>query len=82
MLPLSCSASKLEAVVASLTKLSPNSLWTVERISKKRTKNKAKMTKPNTEWKSVEKTKSSQSPSLKKSTQVNLDKAKSQEKQV
>ncbi|GJU16163.1 hypothetical protein Tco_1144129 [Tanacetum coccineum] len=28
MLPLSCSSSKLEAVVAALTKLSPNSLWT------------------------------------------------------
>ncbi|GJU82877.1 hypothetical protein Tco_1285242 [Tanacetum coccineum] len=33
-----------------------------ERISKKRTKNKAKTTKPDTEWKSVEKTQSSQSP--------------------
>ncbi|GKA10503.1 ribonuclease H-like domain-containing protein [Tanacetum coccineum] len=40
----------------------------MERISKKRTKNEAKMTKPDTEWKSVEKTQSSQSPSLKKST--------------
>ncbi|GJY70272.1 putative ribonuclease H-like domain-containing protein [Tanacetum coccineum] len=29
MLPLSCSASKLEAVVAALSILSPNSLWTV-----------------------------------------------------
>ncbi|GKD94081.1 hypothetical protein Tco_1373918 [Tanacetum coccineum] len=28
MLLLSCFASKLEAVVAALTKLSPNSLWT------------------------------------------------------
>ncbi|GKC37926.1 hypothetical protein Tco_1050310 [Tanacetum coccineum] len=37
-----------------------------ERISKKRTKNEDKMTKPDTEWKSVEKTKSRQSPSLKK----------------
>ncbi|GJY02901.1 hypothetical protein Tco_0361053 [Tanacetum coccineum] len=27
-LPLSCSASKLEAVVAALSILSPNSLWT------------------------------------------------------
>ncbi|GKD64261.1 hypothetical protein Tco_1306369, partial [Tanacetum coccineum] len=27
MLPLSCFASKLEAIVAALTKLSPNSLW-------------------------------------------------------
>ncbi|GKC54886.1 retrovirus-related pol polyprotein from transposon TNT 1-94, partial [Tanacetum coccineum] len=33
-----------------------------ERISKKRTKNKAKTTKPDTEWKNVEKTKSRQSP--------------------
>ncbi|GJV96354.1 hypothetical protein Tco_1547931 [Tanacetum coccineum] len=47
-----------------------------ERISKKRTKNEAKTTKPDTEWKSVEKTKSSQSPSLKKSTKVNPDKSK------
>ncbi|GJR15120.1 hypothetical protein Tco_0797772 [Tanacetum coccineum] len=31
-----------------------------ERISKKRTKNEAKMTKPDTEWKSVEKTKESE----------------------
>ncbi|GJX18218.1 hypothetical protein Tco_0219050 [Tanacetum coccineum] len=35
-----------------------------ERISKKRTKNEAKTTKPDTEWKSVEKTKSSQSPTI------------------
>ncbi|GKC74122.1 hypothetical protein Tco_1120005, partial [Tanacetum coccineum] len=34
----------------------------LERISKKRTKNEAKTTKPDTEWKSVEKKKSSQSP--------------------
>ncbi|GJV16675.1 hypothetical protein Tco_1361998, partial [Tanacetum coccineum] len=40
----------------------------LERISKKRTKNEAKTTKPDTEWKSVEKTKSRQSPSLNKST--------------
>ncbi|GJU82560.1 hypothetical protein Tco_1284925 [Tanacetum coccineum] len=33
-----------------------------ERISKKRTKNETKTTKPDTEWKSVEKTKSKQSP--------------------
>ncbi|GJX58445.1 hypothetical protein Tco_0289835 [Tanacetum coccineum] len=45
-----------------------------ERISKKRTKNEAKTTKPDTEWKSVEKTQSSPSPSVKKSTQVNPDK--------
>ncbi|GJZ35897.1 hypothetical protein Tco_0581714, partial [Tanacetum coccineum] len=48
----------------------------VERISKKRTKNEAKTTKPDTEWKSVEKTKSRQSPSVKKSTKVNPDKSK------
>ncbi|GKB12209.1 reverse transcriptase domain-containing protein [Tanacetum coccineum] len=48
----------------------------LERISKKRTKNEAKTTKPDTEWKSVEKTKSRQSPSMKKSTQVNPDKSK------
>ncbi|GKB04530.1 retrovirus-related pol polyprotein from transposon TNT 1-94 [Tanacetum coccineum] len=36
----------------------------LERISKKRTKNEAKMTKPDTEWKSVEKTKSRQSPTI------------------
>ncbi|GJV01634.1 reverse transcriptase domain-containing protein [Tanacetum coccineum] len=42
-----------------------------ERISKKRTKNEAKMTKPDTEWKSVEKRQASPSPSVKKSTQVN-----------
>ncbi|GJS74301.1 putative ribonuclease H-like domain-containing protein [Tanacetum coccineum] len=35
-----------------------------EQISKKRTKNKAKTTKPDTEWKSVEKTKSRQSPRI------------------
>ncbi|GJS97713.1 reverse transcriptase domain-containing protein [Tanacetum coccineum] len=50
--------------------------WALERISKKRTKNKAKTTKPDTEWKSVEKTKSRQSPSVKKSTKVNPDKSK------
>ncbi|GKB82877.1 hypothetical protein Tco_0949772 [Tanacetum coccineum] len=48
----------------------------LERISKKRTKNKAKMTKLDMEWKSVEKTKSRQSPSVKKSTKVNTDKSK------
>ncbi|GJY95850.1 hypothetical protein Tco_0512211 [Tanacetum coccineum] len=40
----------------------------IERISKKRTKNEAKTTKPNTEWKSMEKTKSRQKP---KSEKVN-----------
>ncbi|GJY09535.1 ribosomal protein L6 [Tanacetum coccineum] len=44
-----------------------------ERISKKRTKNEAKTTKPDTEWKSVEKTKSRQKP---KSEKVNPDKSK------
>ncbi|GJS29558.1 hypothetical protein Tco_0490178 [Tanacetum coccineum] len=47
-----------------------------ERISKKRTKNEAKTTKPDKEWKSVEKTKSRPSPSVKKSTKVNPDKSK------
>ncbi|GJV22314.1 hypothetical protein Tco_1371334 [Tanacetum coccineum] len=64
--------------------LSPQTHYDKERISKKRTKNEAKTTKPDTEWKSVEKTQSSPSPSVEKSTQVNPDKpeAKSQEKQV
>ncbi|GKB15469.1 putative ribonuclease H-like domain-containing protein, partial [Tanacetum coccineum] len=48
----------------------------LERISKKRTKNEAETTKPDTEWKSVEKTKSRQSPSIKESTKVNPDKSK------
>ncbi|GKA32940.1 reverse transcriptase domain-containing protein [Tanacetum coccineum] len=52
---------------------------TEERISKKRMKNEAKTTKPDTEWKSVEKTKSRPSPSVKKSTQVNPDKSRSQQ---
>ncbi|GJS82226.1 zinc finger BED domain-containing protein RICESLEEPER 2 [Tanacetum coccineum] len=52
----------------------------LERISKKRTKNEAKTTKPDTEWKSVEKTKSRQSLSVKKSTKVNPDKSKVQQK--
>ncbi|GKF43209.1 hypothetical protein Tco_0129761, partial [Tanacetum coccineum] len=47
-----------------------------ERISKERTENEAKTTKPDTEWKSVEKTKSRQSPSVRKSTKVNPDKSK------
>ncbi|GKA99292.1 reverse transcriptase domain-containing protein [Tanacetum coccineum] len=47
-----------------------------ERISKKRTKNEAKKTKPDTEWKSVKKTKSRQSPSVKKSIKVIPDKSK------
>ncbi|GKD64912.1 hypothetical protein Tco_1307020, partial [Tanacetum coccineum] len=51
-------------------------LFPEERISKKMTKNEAKTTKPDTEWKNIEKTKSSQSPSLKKSTKVNPDKSK------
>ncbi|GJR01318.1 hypothetical protein Tco_0524302 [Tanacetum coccineum] len=37
-----------------------------ERISKKRTKNEAKTTKPDTEWKSVEKTKSKSKPKCQK----------------
>ncbi|GKB63870.1 reverse transcriptase domain-containing protein [Tanacetum coccineum] len=47
-----------------------------ERISKKKTKNEAKTAKPDTEWKNVVKTKSRQSPSVKKSTKVNPDKSK------
>ncbi|GKA47162.1 IQ-DOMAIN 31-like protein [Tanacetum coccineum] len=47
-----------------------------ERISKKRTKNEAKTTKPDMEWKSVIKTKSRLSPSVKKSTKINPDKSK------
>ncbi|GJR13455.1 hypothetical protein Tco_0796107 [Tanacetum coccineum] len=48
----------------------------LERISKKRMKNEAKTTKPDTKWKSMVKTKSRQSPSVKKSTKVNPDKSK------
>ncbi|GKD99789.1 hypothetical protein Tco_1387773 [Tanacetum coccineum] len=54
----------------------------VERISKKRTKNEAKTTKPESEWKSRKKTKSKSKPKPekvnRKSTQVNPE-AKSQE---
>ncbi|GJU63631.1 reverse transcriptase domain-containing protein, partial [Tanacetum coccineum] len=57
----------------------PALVCSLERISKKRTKNEAKTTKPDTEWKSVEKTKSRPSPSVKKSTQVNPDKSRSQQ---
>ncbi|GKB16545.1 ribonuclease H-like domain-containing protein [Tanacetum coccineum] len=46
-----------------------------ERISKKRTKNEAKTTKPDSEWKNRKRQSQSPSPSLKKSTQVNPDKA-------
>ncbi|GKC86782.1 hypothetical protein Tco_1147431 [Tanacetum coccineum] len=53
----------------------------LERITKKRTKNEAKSTKPDSEWKSRKRQSQSPSPSLKKSTQVNPE-AKSQEKQV
>ncbi|GJR19640.1 reverse transcriptase domain-containing protein [Tanacetum coccineum] len=49
-----------------------------ERISKKRTKNEAKTTKPDSEWKSKEKIKSKSKPKPEKSTQVNPDKSKSQ----
>ncbi|GJW11509.1 hypothetical protein Tco_1577336 [Tanacetum coccineum] len=44
-----------------------------ERISKKRTKNEAKTTKPDTEWKSVEKDKVKSKPKCQK---VNPDKSK------
>ncbi|GJV59567.1 hypothetical protein Tco_1465667, partial [Tanacetum coccineum] len=50
-----------------LSKVNKINSWSiVERISKKRTKNEAKTTKPDTEWKSVEKTQSNPSPSVKK----------------
>ncbi|GJW74541.1 hypothetical protein Tco_0133911 [Tanacetum coccineum] len=51
---------------------------TMERISKKKTKNEAKTTKPDSEWKSRKRQSQSPSPSLKKSTQINPDKYKSQ----
>ncbi|GJT80536.1 hypothetical protein Tco_1054878 [Tanacetum coccineum] len=50
----------------------------LERIAKKRTKNKAKTTKPDSEWKNKEKIKSKSKPKPEKSTQVNPDKSKSQ----
>ncbi|GKE82624.1 hypothetical protein Tco_1552624 [Tanacetum coccineum] len=50
----------------------------MERIFKKRTKNEAKSTKPDSEWKNRKRQSQSPSPSLKKSTQVNPDKSKSQ----
>ncbi|GKA37477.1 hypothetical protein Tco_0724042, partial [Tanacetum coccineum] len=54
----------------------------LERITKKRTKNEAKTTKPDSEWKSRKKTKSKSKPKPekvnRKSTQVNPE-AKSQE---
>ncbi|GKD29172.1 zf-CCHC domain-containing protein, partial [Tanacetum coccineum] len=53
-------------------------LKAMERISKKRTKNEAKTTKPDTEWKSRKKTKSSQTKSLKKSTESQPRQARSQ----
>ncbi|GKD30571.1 hypothetical protein Tco_1241349, partial [Tanacetum coccineum] len=64
--------------LAVVQKCSTNKVETMglERISKKRTKNEAKTTKPDTEWKSVEKTKARQSPSMKRSTKVNPDKSK------
>ncbi|GJV93686.1 hypothetical protein Tco_1541499 [Tanacetum coccineum] len=77
--------SSSRAAVSVNTARPINTAYTrLERISKKRTKNEAKTTKPDTEWKSMEKTQSSPSPSVEKSTQVNPDKpeAKSQEKQV
>ncbi|GJY62096.1 zf-CCHC domain-containing protein [Tanacetum coccineum] len=46
---------------------------TPERISKKRTKNEAKMTKPDTEWKSVEKTHSGKLPHYGKSGRHHTD---------
>ncbi|GKE38440.1 nitrate regulatory gene2 protein-like protein [Tanacetum coccineum] len=46
--------------------ISDNHFQYVERISKKRTKNKAKTTKPDTEWKSRKKTKSKSKPKCRK----------------
>ncbi|GJY42909.1 hypothetical protein Tco_0431122 [Tanacetum coccineum] len=63
----------------------PQEVYALERITKKRTKNEAKTTKPDSEWKSRKKTKSKSKPKPekvnRKSTQVNPE-AKSQEKQV
>ncbi|GJV12663.1 hypothetical protein Tco_1354204 [Tanacetum coccineum] len=71
-------SKKQSALSISMTEAEYISARKVERISKKRTKNEAKTTKSDTEWKSMVKTKSRQSPSLKKSTKVNPDKSKSQ----
>ncbi|GKF60708.1 hypothetical protein Tco_0177494, partial [Tanacetum coccineum] len=50
----------------------------LERITKKRTKNKAKTTKSDSEWKSRKRQSQNPSPSVEKSTQVNPDKSKRQ----
>ncbi|GJW34212.1 hypothetical protein Tco_0054244 [Tanacetum coccineum] len=73
---------EVENTIESEDKTAPASVHE-ERIFKKRTKNEAKTTKPNSEWKSRKKTKSKSKPKPekvnRKSTQVNPE-AKSQEK--
>ncbi|GKC17285.1 hypothetical protein Tco_1014067 [Tanacetum coccineum] len=51
-------ATKKRGITAGVASQKAGGGKKLERISKKRTKNEAKMTKPDTEWKSVEKTKS------------------------
>ncbi|GKF98100.1 hypothetical protein Tco_0296883, partial [Tanacetum coccineum] len=72
-------AASLKGSGAGLVLIGPSGLEYMERIFKKKTKNEAKMTKPDSEWKSRKKQSQNPSPSLKKSTQVNPE-AKSQEK--
>ncbi|GKC67043.1 hypothetical protein Tco_1099641 [Tanacetum coccineum] len=74
--PLTRITTTAEVPLRKPTPLESDTPKPMERISKKRTKNEAKTTKPDTEWKSVEKKKSRQSPSVKKSTKVNPDKSK------
>ncbi|GJV93088.1 putative reverse transcriptase domain-containing protein [Tanacetum coccineum] len=74
LVPISCFSSLTSMILHSCCQYDintahvPSIVIFKERISKKRTKNEAKTTKPDTEWKSVEKAKSRQSPSH-KSTQ-------------
>ncbi|GKA52345.1 hypothetical protein Tco_0745541 [Tanacetum coccineum] len=53
-----------------------------EQITKKRTKNEAKTTKPDSEWKSKEKTKSKSEPMPEKATQANPEAKKSTSQEV
>ncbi|GJU83874.1 hypothetical protein Tco_1291420 [Tanacetum coccineum] len=71
--PLTPLSSPLPHIPSPLLPASP-----LERILKKRTKNEAKTTKPDSEWKSRKRQSQSPRPNLKKSTQVNPE-AKSQE---
>ncbi|GKA55402.1 hypothetical protein Tco_0754351 [Tanacetum coccineum] len=59
-----------EACLRRHLKLDDHDGITLERITKKRTKNKAKTTKPDSEWKSRKRQSQSPSPSVEKSTQV------------